>query len=170
MQFESRLNQVLAEIREQGLEKAMAARSDAHSELLALSGNFLKNSMEIGLIKPNGELQCAPYIPQILFRKRWRVLGELPFRYLFLETESLADAAYQLEFGNSAAVETRLKAIRRIRKQAPDFDYATASALVYYHGGEKARALEVVKSALKRQPDNFAMNQFLLFLSNDTTR
>ncbi|MBN2716941.1 MAG: hypothetical protein JXX14_13900 [Deltaproteobacteria bacterium] len=170
LKFEGQLQKVLTDVQRMGLERVTAERNHNYQELIALSGNFFKESVQIGLIRPDGQLRVAPYVPQILFRKRWRVLGELPFRYQFLEIESLADAAYQLRFGKPSAMEMRLRAIAQIRRLDPDFNHQIASALVYYEGQESNRAIDVLKRALVKTPDNFTMNQFLLFLSNDTRR
>ena len=167
VRFEAMFKQVLAEIGKQGVAQAMMAQSTAYQELVKLSGNFLQDSIHMGLVRPDGTLRVAPYVPQILFRKRWRALGEIPFRYRFLEIESLADSIYQLNFGSRDALDMRLRAIRRIQKAVPDYDDVTAKALVYYEAKETAHAIEILKNALKAQPDNFTMNQFLLFLSND---
>ncbi|MBN2528525.1 MAG: hypothetical protein JXR76_19205 [Deltaproteobacteria bacterium] len=168
--FENTLNRVLGEIRQKGLARAMGDGSAAYRELVALSGNFLKKSIENGMIRQDGQQQVPSYLPEILFRKRWRILGELPHLYQFLEIESMADAAYTLKYGNPVDVDRRLRAVRRIQQSIPGFDYRLATALIYFEGGETERAKAVVTAALKDDPDNFTMNEFLLFLSSDTKR
>lgn len=168
VQFEKHLFAVLKELRQMGLGEVTGRRSEDYRKLVALSGNFLANSVRIGLISKRGELNTEKYVPQILFRKRWRILGDIPFRLHFLQIESLVDAVYMLQFGNAANTSQRLEAVKRIEKQDDSFDSAIAKGLVLYQGRETKRAKLVLEKAKKQRPNDFVINEFLLFLSNGT--
>ncbi|MBN2339945.1 MAG: hypothetical protein JXX29_05360, partial [Deltaproteobacteria bacterium] len=167
-QFETELFQVLESAHAQGMEQVMHAKPDAYRKLIKLSGSFLQNSLRVGLISKDGTLHAERYVPQLLFRKRWRMLGDLPFLYQFLDIEAVADAAYQLQFGNPRNVDIRLKAAERVGEQDSRFDVDVAKALVLYQGKESKRALLYLENVLKNRPDDFVINEFHLFLSNDT--
>ena len=168
VQFEKILFDVLEDIQNKGLQQVLNSKSANYRKLISISGNFLKEGIRSGLIDADGQMHDASFVPQILFRKRWRMLGEIPYRYQFLPIESLVDAAYQLRFGNPANPELRLKAVQRIQRAVPDFNHLLASALVYYEAKEAERAKAVLARGLQKEPEDFAMNQFLLFLTNDT--
>ena len=168
VQFEKVLSDVLKDIGNKGLQPVLASQSANYRKLISISGNFLKEGIRSGLIGTDGQMHDASFVPQILFRKRWRMLGEMPYRYQFLPIESLVDAAYQLRFGNPAHPDSRLRAVQRIHRAVPDFNHLLASALVHYEAKEAERAKAVLARGLQKEPENFDMNQFLLFLTNDT--
>lgn len=164
--FEKQLIKVLTHAQKKGMKAVLQQKDESYEKLIALSGNFLLNMYRSGMITERGELSVEKHVPQILFRKRWRVLGGLPFRYQFLEIESFIDAKYMLEHASSFAVDDRLTAIKRIAKMDLNFDSTIATALVYYESKEMARAIGVLKNANKDRPDDFTLNEFLLFLTN----
>jgi tetratricopeptide (TPR) repeat protein len=167
VKFEKALKKVLLRAENEGLKKIINLEDADYANLVKLSGSFLVSLIQRGAVAEDGKLLIPDYMPQIIFRRRWRMLGGLPYRYNFLEVEALVDNYYLLMQTEPSLVDKRLKAVKRVKQLTPDFDYILARAIVYYEGKERQRAIEVLKSAIDSDADNFTAQQFLRFLKNN---
>ena len=166
MQFDNQLKQFLKRAGTTGVNRLIKQKDKLYLKLIKTGGNFITAFINSGVLSDNGELLVPDYIPQIVFRRRWRMLGGLPYRYNFLEIEALVDNYYLLTHTDHRFVDKRLRALNYIKKASPDYDDDIAKAIVYYEGKETKRAIAVLKDVVSADNTNFKAVQFLRFLKN----
>ncbi|MBN2803395.1 MAG: hypothetical protein JXR91_09895 [Deltaproteobacteria bacterium] len=165
-QFNELLFIFLNKCKKHGGVSALIKNGDSdYGRLVESGGNFIVNLIKQKALLDTGELLVPDYIPQIVFRRRWRMLGGLPDRYEFMEIEALADNYYLLTHTDDMLVDRRLHAVKMIKRYYPEYDEIFARAVVYYEGKETERSKAVLKRLDPKRLESNDIKQFLNLLN-----
>jgi hypothetical protein len=164
VQFKKALDKVFNEAASQGLNSVISNRTKAYQNFVKVGGTFLKKFINKGLVQNNGKLNVLPDVPEILFKRRWRVLGGLPYRYKFLKVETLIDMQFVLKNSDKTDIKKRLNAVKRIKQFDSDFDEVISTALIYFEGKNRKKALAVLKNAEKKGRSDLRIESFIEYL------
>jgi len=164
--FEVRLQKLLAAASQKGLSRLIKSGAPEYLSVVEISGSFVSTMARMNTLREDGTLTVPSYIPQIVFRRRWRMLGGLPYRYQFLPVESLVDSYYLLRWSSPTLVDERVRAAARVKRFVPAFDEILARAIVYHEGGETKKAIALLEAHRTRKANRDVLEQFLRFLKN----
>jgi len=125
--------------------------------LIALSGNFLKWSRDIGLLKPGEPLAAVNlFLVETLFKMRWLRWAERvsPPEAHITRFEKSGVLAFQIERYQGITLERRLELIKELSEILPEYpaDQRHVEALIRSGGFREAR--EYLSSRLSESPDS----------------
>jgi hypothetical protein len=135
-------------------------RSVALTRVILFGGAFYKQALKRSIITPDRKLTVSKALPEILFRYRWRLLGGVAPAQEFTAFEQKALLDFTVRFADKYKVKKRLDAARKLSKQDPLYDAASAEALIYLEAGQKKKALGVLE---KKISQGTATETILLF-------
>ena len=162
--FEQALHRVLALAKTQGLSAVIQANGPEIQGLYKLSGSFFAHFLRRGIVAEDGTLSVDGAVPQILFRRRWRVLGGTAHRQDFLEIESLIDLNFVLHHTAPTQSALRLAAIRRIQGIDTNFDAELARALVLHEAGRIEEAHAIAAALQQARPQDRSIARYAAHL------
>jgi hypothetical protein len=148
VEFDGALEALLAKIRALSKNDNRAKGVVSFERIERLGGSFFSRCVSRGAITRDGRLLASRLAPEVLFRARWRLLGELRLEIGLSLIEKKAYYDFVAAFTSPHSENQRLAAVGELGGLDKSYDTVIARALVFHQAGKDADAYKHLQEAI----------------------